>query len=39
MNEMSDIEYEVLEDEESDMGSLYHSTMQANLTGMLINDK
>jgi Uma2 family endonuclease len=37
MNEMSDIEYEVLEDE--DMGSLYHSAMQANLTGMLINDK
>jgi len=36
MSEMFDIE-EVIE--ESDMGSLYHSTTQANLTGMLINDK
>ncbi|RKZ38396.1 MAG: hypothetical protein DRQ49_14410 [Gammaproteobacteria bacterium] len=36
MSEMFDIEDEVIED--SNMGSLYHSSTQANLTGMLIND-
>ena len=36
MSDMFDIGYE---DKESDMGSLYHSLTQANLTGMLMNDK
>jgi Uma2 family endonuclease len=40
MSEMFDIEYKALEDEgPPDMGSLHHSTTQANLTGMLINNK
>ncbi len=35
---MFEIEDDVLENEEGEMGSLFHGTTQANLTGMLIND-
>jgi len=38
MSKVVELEDEVLEDEEADMGSLYHGTTQANLTCLLNND-
>jgi len=36
---VNELEEEILEDEVTDMGSLYHGMTQANLTGLLINEE
>jgi len=39
MSFLNELEEDVLEDEDMDMGSLYHGTTQANITGLLINNE
>ncbi|MCB1191293.1 MAG: Uma2 family endonuclease [Leptospiraceae bacterium] len=39
MNFVNELDDEILEDEDIDMGSLYHGMTQANITGLLIKEE